>query len=351
MSCCGNCFNDKNLKRYIKIRGSNAKCDYCKSDNINCINEINLEEFFKDVFDLYTKCSDIFEKFYRKKEYIPEPETLVSLIQKDWNIFNEDKIDTEEIARLIYNISLNNINIPIPTSEALASKWYRNSDRYFGYFTNRDWEIFCENIKYKYRFNHNFIDENNFEPNDTFNNTIFDYAHRKILKGSILYRARDGYLLDKLKNVINPLPAKKMGIPDNAIITNGRANPPGINYLYTSDEVSTVLAEIRAWKGSINSIAEIFIQKDLNIFDLTIRFELSSPFDTILPLRKEIEVISILQAFANDLSKPANPNFSVIDYIPTQYICELIKIKGFDGIKFKSSLSKGNNIVLFKSEN
>jgi len=38
-----------------------------------------------------------------------------------------------------------------------------------------------------------------------------------------------------------------------------------------------------------------------------------------------------------------------IDYIPTQFICEFIKVfSGVHGIKFRSSLhTEGNNIVIF----
>lgn len=58
----------------------------------------------------------------------------------------------------------------------------------------------------------------------------------------------------------------------------------------------------------------------------------------------------ILQSFFGCF-KGISYYFSEIDYIPTQYICELIKVKGFDGIKFKSSLGKGNHILLFTSKN
>ncbi|WP_141694285.1 RES family NAD+ phosphorylase [Desulfosporosinus sp. BG] len=312
--------------------------------------EENLKVLFEGVFDLYTKCDNVFEEHYRVKNKIPQPESLVSLMQEDWNIFNGELLDNKNIAKVIYNISPEIFDF---SSEALASVWYRESDRYYGYFTNKDWEIFCNNIKHKCRFNYNDIDENGFDPNQVFDKELFGYAHNQIKKGMILYRARDGYIIDKVKGVIKPFPPKKMGIPNNRIISNGgRANPPGINYLYTSDDISTVLSEIRAWKGSINSVAKIAITKDLEIFDLTNKFEIISPFFTMFSsLRKEIEVISILNAFANDLSKPVNPNISAIDYIPTQYICELIKVVGFEGIKFKSSLGNGNNIIFFTDEN
>ena len=53
-----------------------------------------------------------------------------------------------------------------------------------------------------------------------------------------------------------------------------------------------------------------------------------------------------------DLSKPLRRYDSELEYIPTQFICEFIKvITGADGIKFNSSLHKdGVNIVLFEQE-
>jgi hypothetical protein len=50
-----------------------------------------------------------------------------------------------------------------------------------------------------------------------------------------------------------------------------------------------------------------------------------------------------------DLSKPMRRYDSEIEYIPTQFICEFIKVyTGAGGIRFRSSLHpEGKNIVLF----
>jgi hypothetical protein len=47
------------------------------------------------------------------------------------------------------------------------------------------------------------------------------------------------------------------------------------------------------------------------------------------------------------LSKPVLPHKKDLEYLPTQYLCELIKDTNFDGIAFKSSLGKGDNYVIF----
>lgn len=58
----------------------------------------------------------------------------------------------------------------------------------------------------------------------------------------------------------------------------------------------------------------------------------------------------ILKAFANHMSLPIEKDTAPIDYVPTQFLSELIKDLNYDGIKYKSSLSdkEGFNYVLFQ---
>ena len=50
---------------------------------------------------------------------------------------------------------------------------------------------------------------------------------------------------------------------------------------------------------------------------------------------------------SDKLSQPVLPHKKELEYLPTQYLCELIKDRGFNGIAFKSSLEKGYNYVIF----
>ena len=54
-----------------------------------------------------------------------------------------------------------------------------------------------------------------------------------------------------------------------------------------------------------------------------------------------------------ELSKPIDPNMTSIDYVPTQYLTELIRTQGYDGIIYPSALGKNGtkNIVLFSERN
>jgi hypothetical protein len=74
-----------------------------------------------------------------------------------------------------------------------------------------------------------------------------------------------------------------------------------------------------------------------------------SPFglddDSLALLYKEH--MPFLGHLSTALSIPVLPHKKDLEYLPTQYLCELIKDKNFDGIAFKSSLGKGDNYVIF----
>ncbi|MDA0023349.1 RES family NAD+ phosphorylase [Brachyspira hyodysenteriae] len=128
--------------------------------------------------------------------------------------------------------------------------------------------------------------------------------------------------------------------PSPEISKAGRANPEKISYLYASEDINTSIKEVRSIIGSFVSVAEIETLCDLTLFDI-------SEFDTTNNDNVKINEFSSL-----------NYGFSAInygndiDYIPTQYISELLKNLGFDGIRFGSSLNNGGiNITLFNYKN
>jgi hypothetical protein len=137
--------------------------------------------------------------------------------------------------------------------------------------------------------------------------------------------------------------------------TQGRVNPLGINYLYTAKNIDTAISEIQPTIGQIVSVASIKTRKKLNLFDFNFYgayrnsnlMQLS--FDEI---KEKLDLSSFweLEIFFNTISelfsKPAFGNSD--NYYTTQFLSELLKDMGFDGIRYKSSLKrKGINIVLF----
>jgi hypothetical protein len=118
---------------------------------------------------------------------------------------------------------------------------------------------------------------------------------------------------------------KDSGAPPAEKTLAGRANPQGIRYLYTAKDPETALAEIRPTISEQVSIALLRTKKKLSIADLTSNQN---------------------QIFGANFSKVALGDEKI--YLPIQYISERIKLSGFDGVQYKSSLhNDGINIVLF----
>lgn len=196
---------------------------------------------------------------------------------------------------------------------------------------------------------------------DNFIKTVVETSHKraKILKkGAGLVRARigtDSVTFDEGDEQPCPISPLDMGPPPKNNAIEGRLNPKGIPYLYLSTNENTAISEVRPWIESEITIGYFKILEDLKIVDtstdepkdLLLKYTLTEkrPIESYSDAEKEEYVWGdINSAF----SQPISPNESTLKYLPTQYLSEKIKIIGYDGIAFKSSLSEdGYNICLF----
>jgi hypothetical protein len=126
----------------------------------------------------------------------------------------------------------------------------------------------------------------------------------------------------------------------------GRVNPKGISCLYVAESDRVALSEVRPWVGSVVSIAEITILKDLYLIDCTKGEPTFAVFRETLSANDRLKAVwgDINQAF----SVPIEPSDDSADYVPTQIIAEIFRSEGYDGVMYKSAFSKqANNISLF----
>lgn len=134
---------------------------------------------------------------------------------------------------------------------------------------------------------------------------------------------------------------KNCDAPQKRCSKAGRANSQGISYLYATLDEKTAVMEMRPQLGQQYNICKIEVIKEAKLFDFTY-----VPTD----IKEDEYLLSrTLLSISREFSKP---NFGDSEeYIPTQYLCEFIKEMGFDGIRFKSSVSEeGINVVLFNTE-
>jgi hypothetical protein len=129
--------------------------------------------------------------------------------------------------------------------------------------------------------------------------------------------------------------------PPAHLAKDGRINPVGIPYLYTSDKKLAAISELRPWVGAKICLAELLTNRDLFVFN-------AIP-ENIDKMDKDSKII--LNCINELFSQPIYSEDRA-SYAPSQYLSEFIKKHGYDGIRYKSTLcNKGNNIALFNQCN
>ena len=306
--CCPNCFNDSFLQSEVKAKSNlNGKCSFCQTDNISIIEPKELLGLFVPVLDIY--------------EISDEGISLFKILQEDWNIFNLNEDSQKEILDRITDTDTNIKYYPI----------YQQKKQNI-----EQWENFREELKHNNRFF-----PNNAPTIDSIR-PFGKYLGKIFKKGDVYFwRAR-------VNSFGEPIDITEMGRPPAKISTNGRANPIGIPYLYIASTPETAVAEIRGHKGEIVTVAKFEIVEDLELADLR------DPKTTVTPFGlddDELELIftnlPFLELLGNELSKPIVPREANLEYLPSQYLSEILKHIGFHGILYKSSVAEGFNIVLF----
>lgn len=102
------------------------------------------------------------------------------------------------------------------------------------------------------------------------------------------------------------------------------------------------MAEVRPWKGAYVSIAAAHSLNDMD--DLTAKYFITDPFkfpDTN-NLSAAIAENDFLRILSKNLSTPVDPDRSLIDYVPSQFLTEFIRNQGFPGIIYPCAMADGS---------
>jgi len=285
-----------------------GKCSYCKSENSILIKPEALSDYFNSLFEIYDN-EDV-------------GKYLNDLIQEDWGIFSDLKPGQQK-----------KLLIAIFQDEELHRK--RFSPRFLSNNEIIDqWLSFTEELKHK----------NRFLPEGAPKLDLFvkfgPLLGVIIEKETKFYRARinEDNKVFKLKEMKKP-PLNKA--------SNGRANPVGISYLYVASTAETAIAEVRGHKGELVTVLDFANKKNLELFDLRDPKNTISPFEWLDGIEFVYNHMKYLALLGDELAKPVIPSKASLDYLSSQYLCEMIKKIGYHGIIYKSSISDGNNYVIF----
>ena len=315
MRCCGECFGDRGLRQRIQeLSNEQGKCSFCQSVDQALVSPSELAELFGPLIGIYVQ------------DDAGKP--LSDWLREDWSLFQNENLDEIHTSRLLAEILddgeivRKNFSPAEPDHNELQEPWRQLIDE----LTHRN----------------RFFPKTDFEYNrleDLFPHLLADPNERP----EKWFRAR-------IQKHGRCYTSEEMGAPPRRNASHGRANPAGIPYLYLGSEGQTAVAEVRPHPGEVVCVAEFVTQGDLSLIDLRNPRALISPFligDEYALGELRGGDIAFLEALGKILTTPVLPTAAAIDYTESQYLCEFIKMCGFHGVVYESSVGDGFNLALF----
>ncbi len=274
----------------------------------------------------------ISDKFTQEQWMLMLFSFVTDLPIKEWNEFSHDLIyknrfsSSHKVVYVIRNFAEKCANtIPKGTKLYRARIYYQNPFQEFvvGVFKNTALKKTADNTS---------------SINDYFNLQLASMVmevNKKTSRGEEIINAYKKWQRKRFKGYN----ATESGAPPNNKASSGRLNPDRIRCLYLSEDPNTAVYEVRPTIGQYVSVATFMVKDEMNIYDLTKVINVQEGDNS----GDEIALFNVIQ------QRFSEPNTGdVYKYLPTQYLGEIIKQMGFDGIRFKSSLKRdGINIVLF----
>lgn len=314
MGCCANCFGDRELRiNIIPARTSGrGTCAYCGSHNVALVDPTQLATYFSLLIAIY--------------EPDPNGRVLVEWLKDNWNMFDHPNMTIPAASNLLAHIL---------SDGAIVHQTFSPSNKYRSDALDR-WEKLRDELMYR----------NRYFPDSQIN---FDRL-RELLSNLPAIDVPTRWYRARIQSTDAAFLLKDMREPPNRTASHGRANPPGIPYLYLGSTANTAISEIRPHTGELASVATFDLPNDLKYVDLRDPRKLVSPFFE-LEDEDKIGFMSVdllfLERLGQELTRPVLPQGAAVDYVPSQYLCEFIKKSGYDGVIYRSSVSDGMNLALF----
>jgi hypothetical protein len=303
--CCSNCFKDDFLRDFIERNSiTRADCEHCGLVDAVILPAAHLAPYFEPVLEGYT---------FKASGY-----GLVELWSEDWD-FLKPGVENRLLLIDILGDAAKATYVARDVTAALSDEL---------------WERLRHELQY----------ENRFFPGNAPDRGFF----ASLISNLVTVAPTDGLFRARLMTGGKLFPPEEMGAPPPQFASDGRANPIGIPYLYLADDVNTAIAEVKPSKMARVAIVSFSAPEEqpLTIVDLRNPRSTISPFK-ISSVAEVRASMSFLNALGRELSVPTQPHRATRDYLASQYLCELIKVCGYAGVVYRSSLASGNNYAFF----
>ncbi len=179
---------------------------------------------------------------------------------------------------------------------------------------------------------------------------IVSYISETVRAGSQWHRARMGAKRRAAdfheigappQYFFEPHKDKAISAPPVGVATAGRVNRPGVSYLYLASNSETAAAEIRPHPGELVSVGMFEVNKELRVVDLR-----THDLTKLWRSDSQLEMLEFIIAMEKIFATAAPPS-NRSAYTLTQFLAEIFRRLGFDGVLFRSTVSDGDNLVAF----
>jgi hypothetical protein len=306
------CFQDSAISQKIARQSTElGYCERCTTQRAILVECSELSSDFSILLSLYQESAD--------------GEHLLELLERDWDIFSSKVSDKRSLLDALLPETVGTRYIAIQSvADTAQNRWIALKDE----------------LKYKNRF---------------FPESAPNQKELAELLGLLVISQNDlprNFFRARVQRGEEAFSLIDLMAPPVGVAQAGRANPPGLSYLYVASDRDTALAEVRPTVADVVSVAQFEATRNFKLVDLSDPRSQISPFrlgiETLSNVRAEMAFLSML---SEDLTRPTPVHKAPFDYLATQYLCELIKRIGYDGVRYRSSLKSGGyNFAFFDVE-
>lgn len=319
--CCPNCFDDAAIRSHLidQVITSVGTCPRCDATVARRANPEDFYQWFSSLLSSY--------------EEDETGERIEALLEAEWGMFANSPLSATERRVLIADVMgdpeiLRRSFLPlgVTPSQSLEA-----------------WDYMVEEMMHARRW---------FSQSDLDLLRISRLLDRLVVSQSDL--PDHEWTRGRILGPGGTFSAEDMGAPPKELAGNGRVSPAGIRCLYVASNPETAAAELRPHPGERIALSEVTLDAGLRFADLR------DPRALVTPLlleesdvKRVREDLPFLQRLGEELTKPVHPNVSLYRYAPTQFLCELIKSNGFDGVLYNSAMTTndGINLAVFDPNN
>lgn len=315
MNCCVECFHDTQIRTMITANGEEGDCDFCGKRNVSIYS-----------VDKQSDLSDLISEVLSMYEESDEGEPLFSLVINDWGIFERSLASSPDLVAAFCTTIFGNDGYAHNVDVRIPHDYIEK----YGIFSGHTWGEFSDVIKTKNRFCNGYFKADQFV-------SFLSYSIIKYPRGTEFYRARIcsnkcGYGKEEMN--APPLGKRKPG----------RVNPEGIGVLYLTSDERTALNEVRASAFDFITVGTFRLLKDIKVVNISGLNDIS-PVLYSSGLESLAANTKIFGDIAKEIAKPLRRNDSPLEYLPTQYITEFIKSKGYSGVAYTSTMGTGGDDI------